>query len=267
MTERELLKSKGRRQEAILAELRASPAIRVVELAVAHAVSTETIRRDLDELSAVGLINRTYGGAIGMANAVEPLLDDRYRVNPEQRSAIARAVIPLIRAGDSLMIDAGATTIFVARRLAAEFNDLTVVTNSFGVASALSVNPTNKIRICPGEYDPRDGGVTGPDTLDYLKRFRVAHAILGASRLDAEGPSDFNPSSVSIKRAMLKQADESIFVLSGEKLASAAFERVCGLDEVKHLVTDRLPPEALATALARSKVSVHIPLPASDGTP
>ena len=58
-------RSKQKRQGAIIAELRASPAIRIVELALEHDVSTETIRRDLDELSAAGLINRTYGGATG----------------------------------------------------------------------------------------------------------------------------------------------------------------------------------------------------------
>ena len=59
-------RSKQKRQGAIIAELRASPAIRIVELAHEHDVSTETIRRDLDELSAAGLINRTYGGATGL---------------------------------------------------------------------------------------------------------------------------------------------------------------------------------------------------------
>ena len=54
-------RSKQKRQGAIIAELRASPAIRIVELALEHDVSTETIRRDLDELSAAGLINRADG--------------------------------------------------------------------------------------------------------------------------------------------------------------------------------------------------------------
>ncbi len=51
--------SKLKRQEAILAELRASPAIRISELAAAYDLSTETIRRDLDELSERGLLSRT----------------------------------------------------------------------------------------------------------------------------------------------------------------------------------------------------------------
>jgi DeoR family glycerol-3-phosphate regulon repressor len=230
--------AKFRRHEAILGELRASPAIRIVELAAAHNVSTETIRRDLDELSAAGLISRTYGGATGAPLSAEPLLDERYRTNQNQRLILAKAVVPLIYDGDTLMIDAGATTIYVAGRLAAERNDLTVITTSFGVASALAANPTFRIRVCPGEYDSRDGGVGGPDTIEYLTRFRVNKTIIGASRLDADGPSDFNPASISIKRTMIRHAAETILVLDHGKLNLTAFERICPLDALGKVVTD-----------------------------
>ena len=97
-----------------------------------------------------------------------------------------------------------------------------MVTTSFGVASALATNPTIRIRVCPGEYDPRDGGVTGPDTINYLGQFSVAHAVIGASRLDADGPSDFNSGSVWIKRTMIKQAEQAILVLDHDKLDKTA---------------------------------------------
>jgi len=180
-------------------------------------------------------------------------------MNAEERMKIARTVVPLIRDGDKLMIDAGATTIFVARRLAAHLKGLTVVTTSFGVASALSSNTSINIRICPGHYDPSDGGVTGPDTIDYLQRFQVAHAILGASRMDDEGPSDFNSNSVGIKRAMINQADNVIFVLDHEKLDRTGFERICAMKQVGHLVTDQQPSDRLMTALAGNGVQLHLP--------
>jgi DeoR/GlpR family transcriptional regulator of sugar metabolism len=251
------MRSKSQRQETILAELRATPAIRIVELAAKFAVSTETVRRDLDELSARGLISRTYGGATGTA-LPEPLLSDRYLSNQEQRAAMAKTLARLIRNGDSLMIDAGATTIFVARRLAAELKDITVVTTSFGVASALATNPSIRIRVCPGEYDSGDGGVTGPDAINYLTQFRVNHAIIGASRLDNDGPSDFNPASVWIKRTMIRQADQTILVLDNAKLDKVAFERIAALEEIDHVVTDMPPSETLTEALKAAEVTMHV---------
>ena len=112
--------SKPERQQAILAQLRATPAIRINELAASFAVSTETSRRDLDEMSSVGLISRTYGGATGTLQLSEPPLSDRYGINESERNAMASAVAALVEDGDSLMIDSGSTTIFVARRLAAD---------------------------------------------------------------------------------------------------------------------------------------------------
>lgn len=252
-------RSKQKRQGAIIAELRASPAIRIGELALEHDVSTETIRRDLDELSAAGLINRTYGGATGTPVSAEPLYDDRYRANIPQRVELAKAAVPLIKNGDTLMIDAGSTTVFVAKRLAAELSNLTVITTGFGVASALATNPTIRVRMCPGEFDPGDGGVHGHDTISYLERFNVSHAIIGASRLDKDGPSDFNSASVWIKRTMFKQAANSILVMDSSKFDQKAFEHVCSLDQLSHLVTDTAPPATLAKSLEQSGVAVHFP--------
>ena len=51
VTRRPNARGKLDRQEAILAEVRATPAVRIAKLAKRFAVSTETIRRDLDDMS------------------------------------------------------------------------------------------------------------------------------------------------------------------------------------------------------------------------
>lgn len=249
---------KGDRQQAILAELHASPSIRISELAQRFDVVTETIRRDLDELGRQGLLSRTYGGAAGPPLDLEPSLDDRYRTKVDQRSAIARTVTPLLRDGDTLMIDAGATTIYVARRLAAELKGLTVITTSFGVASALAVNPTIRVIVCPGDFDVRDGGVGGPDTLAYLRRFNPAHAIIGASKVDMNGPSDENSISAWNKRAMIERAGSVILVVDHSKFGQEALEHVCALDELDYLVTDARPSATLVSALENADVELRV---------
>ena len=237
---------------------RASPAVRIAKLAERFAVSTETIRRDLDEMSERGLLSRTYGGAAGPPLALEPSLDDRYRTMVDQRTVVAKAVSELVDPGDTLMIDAGSTTIYVARQLAADLRDLTIVTTSFGVASSLVSNPTIRVLVCPGEYDPRDGGVCGPDTLDYLRRFHVTKAIIRASRLDAEGASDVVSTSAWIKRVMIEQAEQVILAVDRSKFEQRAFESVCTLDSLDYLATDGQPPPALARALAKAGVDVRV---------
>src|SRR5258708_25621761 len=70
---------KSERQARILGELRASPAIRISALAGEFGVSTETIRRDLDELNQQGMLSRTYGGAAARPFGAQPTLSEPHK--------------------------------------------------------------------------------------------------------------------------------------------------------------------------------------------
>ena len=127
--------NKQERQEQIVAELHISPAIRASEIAERLGVHAETVRRDLKDLDRSGLINRTYGGAAVAPLAFEPSLAERDRILVNERRRIGRFAAALVEPGDVLLIDAGSTTIHFARQLAARAIDLTVITNSYGVAT------------------------------------------------------------------------------------------------------------------------------------
>src|SRR5437762_1257517 len=111
---------KTERQARILGELRASPAIRISELAAEFVVSTETIRRDLDELSQQGMLSRTYGGAAARPFGAEPALNERYKEFVEERERVGAFAAQAIKPGQVLMVDAGSTTLHFARRLRSE---------------------------------------------------------------------------------------------------------------------------------------------------
>lgn len=122
---------KQRRQNEIVNLLSQHPALRVNELAEKLGVTPETIRRDLDQMHANGVLERTYGGAIlQMSN--EPGLNVRHKLLIREREAIAKKVVEEIRSGRHFMIGSGATTVHVARRMAAELTDITVLVHSFG---------------------------------------------------------------------------------------------------------------------------------------
>ncbi|MDD2705736.1 MAG: DeoR/GlpR family DNA-binding transcription regulator, partial [Acidocella sp.] len=135
---------KSVRQERILATLDDAQSLRVAELAQRLGVSTETIRRDLDELTQAGLLNRTYGGAVRPLGR-EPAVAERHAMFVDERQRIARATLPLIRDARVMIIGSGSTAVHVAHEIAAKLRDVMVITHSFGVASALSVNPTVEI--------------------------------------------------------------------------------------------------------------------------
>jgi DeoR/GlpR family transcriptional regulator of sugar metabolism len=151
------------------------------------------------------------------------------------------------------MIDVGSTTVHFARRLSAEAKDLTVITNSFGVATVLSANPTIAVILCPGRYDGREGSVFGSDAVAFLERFNANVAVISASGLTADGPNDVNPNAAAIKRAMLGRAAAGLLLLDHSKYDLLTLENVCPLDEIDVLVSDAAPPAGLARALTRRR--------------
>jgi DeoR/GlpR family transcriptional regulator of sugar metabolism len=248
--------SKKARHERILAELRASPTIRIASLASQFGVSTETIRRDFEEMASNGLVDRTYGGAVARPLGFEPAWTERYGAMSAERDRIAAVAAALVQPGEALMIDGGTTALHFARRLAAVARDLAVVTNSLPVAQALGANPGFRVICCPGALDAREGIVAGPETLAFLDRFQANRAVVGASGLTVEGPTEINSGAAAVKRAMFRRAAERILLLDHAKFEKPNLEVVCPLADVNRLVSDAPPPPALAAALAEAGTEV-----------
>lgn len=250
--------SKRDRQQRILAELRVSATLRISELANDLGVSYETIRRDLEEMGESGLINRTYGGAVARPFGFEPAWSERANAMTAEREQIASLAIKFVRPGEVLMIDAGSTTLHFARRLAAELKELTVITNSFAVAQALATNPSMAVIACPGRYDVQEGGVGGPDCINFLSRFNANRAVIGASGLTMEGPNEANSVSAAVKRAMFTRAQERMLLIDHLKFGAPNLEVVCPLSDLNRIVTDKAPSRELALALRKAEIELNL---------
>jgi DeoR/GlpR family transcriptional regulator of sugar metabolism len=137
------------RHAQILALLRHEGTVRIATLARAFAITTETARRDLDELAQSGALKRTYGGAASRSLIDEPGIGVRGRTHAVERGAIARAAASLVESGDALMIDAGSTMRVFAQALATRELHLTVVTNCLPVARAAGSFGPRPVRLPP----------------------------------------------------------------------------------------------------------------------
>ncbi|MFT3671919.1 DeoR/GlpR family DNA-binding transcription regulator [Aestuariivirga sp.] len=249
--------SKSDRQARIVAELRAAPALRVNDLAEKLDVSTETVRRDLTELSERGLINRTYGGATRPLS-LEPAIAEREQMMVAERERIANAAVALVEDNDILMIGGGATTLHFARRLSAERNHLTIITHAFSIAVALASNPLHKVLMLPGQYDGREGLISGPDTIDALQKYRASKAFLGASGLTVEGPSDAGVGPGLIYGAMMRRSSETVILADNTKFGRSSLAVYGTWSENVLLVTDQTPERGLADVLEESGTEIIV---------
>jgi DeoR/GlpR family transcriptional regulator of sugar metabolism len=250
--------TKKERHELILSEVRRSASIRISKLARRIGVAGETIRRDLIELGEAGLLNRTYGGATISLVTSEPAISERGLTMVEERARIGRGAAGLIEKGQIVMIDGGSTTYEVARNLSQLARNLTVITNSTGVASVTGANPTFRVILCPGTYDSREGSVLGEDTVEFVRRYNADIAIIGASGLTVDGPNDMITGAAAVKRAMISRALSTMLVVTNDKFGRASLERVCALGDIADIVTDVEPQVELRAAIEEAGTELHV---------
>ena len=251
--------SRDHRQEQILAILKLEGAVRIAALADAFGVTTETTRRDLDELARRGLVMRTYGGATGQRSLiVEPDIASRRRARVAERSRLAERAAGLVTAGDALMIDSGSTTALFAQSLARRNLPLTVVTNCLSVATVLGSSANARVVVCPGDYVGREGGIYGLETVAFIRRYRADKAFIGAGGLSADGITDADSQGSWVKRAMIERSSRAILIMDSSKFNVPQFERVCPLKDIDDLVCEAAVPPDLVSPLQDARVEVHV---------
>src|SRR5262245_8847951 len=122
------------RRDLIVSMVRERERVTVESLAKELSTSSETIRRDLTELAARGVIRKFHGGAASTSDPgvsivkTEGPYRSRMSQNMREKRAIARCAVGLFSPGDTLFIDTGTTTVVFAEELASLF-PITVVTN------------------------------------------------------------------------------------------------------------------------------------------
>ncbi|NWG72763.1 MAG: DeoR/GlpR transcriptional regulator [Parvularculaceae bacterium] len=246
------------RHQRILAALRIYPTARASELAERFQVTSETIRRDLEELAERGLVYRTYGGVVALSKAYEPGVSERERTMVSERGRIGEKAAGLIQAGEVVMIDSGSTTMHFARRLAERAVPLTVLTNRPAIAEVLSADQNVRVILCPGNFSKAEDCAYGPETLAFLKRFNATSAVIGAGGLTRAGLTDVDSEAAWIKRAMIERAERTIAVVDHLKYNLALLEVVCPLQSVSILVSDAPPDDELAEVLQQAGVHLHL---------
>ena len=244
------------RQTSIMQRLSQEGTCSVTDLARRLAVSDETIRRDVKAMANRGLVERVHGGVILPLPDGEPAFRKRLARHAEAKQRIARQAAAEIRNGDSLMLDTGSTTAYVAQALA-EHRDLLVVTNCTEIAERLVRR--NRVYLVGGELRADDRAMFGESAIRFVEQFRVKHAILSIAALRADdGLMDFHLSEAEYSRAIIRRADRTLVVADHSKFGSHAPVRVCGLEEIDLLITDQAPPEPLAGGLAAEQVRVLV---------
>lgn len=247
------------RQQAILEQARRTGQARIAHLARDMGVSLETVRRDVQPLVEVGELTRMHGGVRAVRHTTEAPFERRMRERHAEKQRLADHVAGFIEDGDSVMMDTGTTTSVLARTLLHK-RGLTIVTNSSDVARTLATVNGNKVYMAGGELHGDNGAAFGRSAIEFITQFRVRFSIISISAIDeALGLMDHHLAEAEFARTVLGRGQRRIVVTDHSKFERTALVRVCGMDDIDMLVTDRAPPEAIGELMRGAGVDVVVP--------
>jgi DeoR family glycerol-3-phosphate regulon repressor len=249
--------NKHRRQARILEMIERSGYVSIGTAASALSVTTQTIRRDFDELIALGAIIRHRGGATpNLAGKVANYTTRRTFLG-HAKTAIARKLASLIPPRASVFIENGTTLEAIGPLLERDAVGR-VVTNNLHLALFLSSRGF-AVALPAGELREADGGIVGEQALRSLEDYRFDLALVGASAVEPDGAlMEYETGAMMIARTAIARARSAILAVDATKFRHSAPLRIGPIGLVAAVVTDAPPPASVAAAMKQAGVALHL---------
>lgn len=229
------------RQAAILQVLKERGCATVDYLGKRLYVSNATVRRDLADMEARGLLKRVRGGAAlpeGGGNDAPLLL--RETKNQEKKNAIAALAVELLRDSAIVFLDSSSTVTALARRMG-DLQNLTVLTSGIVTLGILNDAAPARLLSCGGVLR-NQSSFTGASAIRTIEAFHADFFFFSCCGFSPEfGSTEAEEENAAVKRAMLANARTRVLLCDSTKFGQDYLCRMCGLEQIDYILTDRRP--------------------------
>ncbi|MCW0000325.1 DeoR/GlpR family DNA-binding transcription regulator [Pararhizobium sp. YC-54] len=224
----------SQRRALISSRLSSDGQIVAGELAQELNLSEDTIRRDLRDMAAAGLLKRVHGGALSVTPPL-PDLETRQTISTDIKKRLGRKAAERVRAGQLIFIDGGTTNAEIVRALPREMT-LTVATHSPAIAGLLEKHRAEVILI-GGRLYKHSMVTTGAAALAVIGTLRPDIFFLGATAIHpAHGLSTGDYEEAAIKRAIAARSAETVTLLTEEKFGAVSPHHIAGIGDMAGLI-------------------------------
>jgi DeoR family fructose operon transcriptional repressor len=253
------------RRAALLEHLATAGQLTVAQLAERFDVSIDTIRRDLDQLDAEGLLIRTHGGAVSTASSPrsDRAMDVRMRMQTAEKEAIAQIAADLVVDGSVVMLNGGTTTLAVARALR-DHRELTVATNNLRIPAEIPTKSLRDLYVFGGAVRTVAQTTTGPLSFQMTPggdqvEVQADIAIIAVGAVSPSGYSTSNLGDAAMMADMMAHAARVAVLADSSKFGRRLFGQISELSRADWFITDSPPPADLAEAFEAAGVEVLTP--------
>lgn len=254
------MSGRNQRQAKMLEMIRVKNGATISLLKSEFGVSVVTVRKDLDELERDGLIVRKFGGAVPSQSG-DPLesFNVRSRLYSKEKQLIGKTAAGLINSMDSVIIDAGSTTLEIVRHLRHGM-PFTLITPALNVAIEACAMPNTTV-IMPGGgvLDHFTLSLGGAEAEESFARLHADKVFLGVRGIDFEhGLMDTDTRRIRLKQTMIRASHQVIVVADSSKIGKASLIDIAPLNVVSIIVTDSGISSSTVENLTKMGIQVYI---------
>lgn len=240
---------KEERQAFIIKQLNLHNKVLSSDLSVELNVSEDTVRRDLNELAENGQLHKVYGGALSRSFHYTHETQDIYA--RDGKKTIAAKALTLINDGMNILTGGGTTLKELARLIPGDLQ-CTFFTISPIMAMELAERTNAEVILLGGQIKRQTNVCIGSQVINQLSELKVDLCLLGTNSLSVEdGVTDSDWEVVQIKKAMIRCSQKVAILSITEKLNSVQKMKVCGLNNIHYLITDRAADDPSLAGFAR----------------
>ncbi len=217
-----------------------------------------TIRKDLDRLEKQGVLRRTHGGAILHRPLFHGLaLNEKEKLNSEEKERIADEAVKLINEGDVIILDSGSTTTFLARKMKS-LKGVKVITNAVNIALEFA-DTDLEVVLTGGTLQKNSSTLVGPLAEDVLRKISADKLFHGVDGIDYDlGLTTPDIIEANTSRVMMERAGENIVLADSSKFGRRSLGVICQMKDVDKLITTRKMGKSEIKRLKEMKVEVLI---------
>ncbi|WP_103104584.1 DeoR/GlpR family DNA-binding transcription regulator [Brevibacillus reuszeri] len=249
------------RKDAIMNLLNYAGKVRTNELVEKLQVSSETIRRYLEELENENQLKRVYGGAIKINyEREEPSHLMREVSHAEEKKRIGRAAASLVQDNDVLVIDDGTTTLHMLPFLMNRKN-LKLITISVPALNLLMEYHnkelfTGEIYFIGGKVQSKHFRTAGTLAENMMQSFFVDKAFISIDGILAQhGISSYDCEKAMIAKRIIENSKENIVLTDHSKIGISTFYKVADLKEIDTVISDVAAPKEWESELEAKGVN------------
>ena len=245
------------RKQKISDLLKENDTVRVTDLSHLFGVSEVTVRAYLEDMEKKGLLTRVHGGAVSSYKPYYSMnLNQRLEANQKEKVEIAERIASLIEPNDTVMLNAGTTTLLAFRRFPVDYT-LNIVTNSISIALEASGNPNYNVILAGGSVNTKYQFTYGNDAAAQIRKYHADKLILSVDGIEPiRGFTTYYDKECAVDIAMIEQSEMRIIAADRSKFGHSAFAKISDVSVADCIVTNAPLPEALAEELTALGVKI-----------